>query len=53
VFAKLVEVDEFKQDLERRFWVSRYRDSAGMAGFLKAQHEELTGLLRDLGMAKR
>ena len=53
VYAKLVEVDEFKRDLERRFWVSGYRDSAGMAGFLKAQHEELTGLLRDLGMAKR
>ena len=53
VFAKLVQIDEFKQDLERQFWVSNYRDGAGMAGFLKAQHEELTGLLRDLSMAKR
>ena len=53
VFAKLVQVDEFKKDLERRFWVSNYRDSAGMAAFLKAEHEELTGLMRDLGMAKR
>jgi putative tricarboxylic transport membrane protein len=53
VFAKLVQIDEFKQDLERQFWVSNYRDSAGMASYLKAQHEELTGLLRDLGMAKR
>ena len=53
VFAKLIQIDEFKKDVERRFWVSNYRDSAGMAGFLKAQHEVLTGLLRDLGMAKR
>jgi putative tricarboxylic transport membrane protein len=53
VFAKLVQIDEFKQDLERRFWVSNYRDSAGMAAFLKADHEELRALLADLGMAKR
>jgi putative tricarboxylic transport membrane protein len=53
VFAKLVQIDEFKQDLERRLWVSNYRDSAGMAAFLKADHEELRGLLADLGMAKR
>lgn len=53
VFAKLVQIDEFKQDLERRFWVSNYRDSAGMAAFLKADHDELRGLLADLGMAKR
>ena len=53
VFAKLVQVDEFKQDLDRRFWVSNYRDSAGMAAFLKADHEELRALLGDLGMAKR
>ncbi|MBI3042236.1 MAG: tripartite tricarboxylate transporter substrate binding protein [Betaproteobacteria bacterium] len=53
VFARLIQIDEFKKDVERRFWVSNYRDSAGMARFLKAQHEVLTGLLRDLGMAKR
>jgi putative tricarboxylic transport membrane protein len=53
VFGKVVQVDEFKQDLERRFWVSNYRDSAGMAAFLKADHEELRALLADLGMAKR
>jgi len=53
VFAKLVEVDHFKADLRRRFWVSNYRNSAGMAEFLKAQQDELRALLGDLGMAKR
>ncbi len=53
VFAKLVQIDEFKQDVERNFWVTNYRGSADMTKFLKAEHEELTGLLADLGMAKR
>jgi putative tricarboxylic transport membrane protein len=53
VFAKLVQLDEFKRDLERNLWVSNFQNSAGMARFLKAEHEELQGLLGDLGMAKR
>lgn len=53
VFAKLVEIDEFQADLRRRFWVSHYRNSAGMAAFLKEQQEQLRVLLGDLGMAKR
>jgi putative tricarboxylic transport membrane protein len=53
VFAKLVQLDEFKRDLERNLWVSNFQNSAGMARFLKAEHEELQGLLADLGMAKR
>jgi putative tricarboxylic transport membrane protein len=53
VFSKLVQVDEFKQDIERNFWVSNYLDSAGMAKYLKAEHEELRTLLGELGMAKR
>ena len=53
VLAKLVDVDQFKADLQRRFWVSNYRNSAGMAAFLKADQEKLRSLLGDLGMAKR
>jgi putative tricarboxylic transport membrane protein len=53
VFAKLVQLDEFKQDVERNFWVTNYRNSAGMAAFLKVEHEDLTTLLRDIGVAKR
>jgi len=52
-FRKLVQIDEFKQDVERNFWVSNYRGSADMAKYLKAEHEELRALLGDLGMAKR
>lgn len=53
VFSKLVQIEEFRQDVERNFWVSNYLGSAGMAKYLKAEHEELRGLLNDLGMAKR
>jgi putative tricarboxylic transport membrane protein len=53
VFAKVVQLDEFKRDVERNFWVSNYLDSAGMAKFLKADHDEVRALLSDLGMAKR
>jgi len=53
VLRKLVQLDEFRQDVDRNFWVSNYRGSADMAKFLKAEHEELRALLGDLGMAKR
>jgi putative tricarboxylic transport membrane protein len=53
VFAKLVQLDDFKRDVERNLWVINFRNSAGMSQFLKAEHEELRALLGDLGMAKR
>jgi putative tricarboxylic transport membrane protein len=53
VFAKLVQLDDFKRDVERNLWVSNFQNSAGMGKFLKAEHEELRALLGDLGMAKR
>ena len=52
-FRKLVQIDEFKQDVERNFWETNYRGSADMAKYLKAEHEELRALLSDIGMAKR
>lgn len=53
ILAKLVQLDEFKRDLDRNLWVSNFQNSAGMAKFLKAEHEELGALLGELGMAKR
>ena len=53
VFKRLVQIDEFKQDVERNSWVANYRGSAEMAKFLKAEQEEQRELLTDLGMAKR
>ena len=53
VFAKVVQLDEFKRDVERNLWVSNFQNSAAMAKFLKAEHEELRALLGELGMAKR
>jgi putative tricarboxylic transport membrane protein len=52
VLAKVAVTDEFKRDLERRNWVANFQRSAEMRQFLKAQQEELRGLLTDLGMVK-
>lgn len=52
VLAGLVATDEFKRDVERRNWVANFQRSDAMRQFLKAQHDELHGLLTDLGMVK-
>lgn len=52
VLAKLVVTDEFRRDVERRNWVANFRRSNAMSQFLKEQHDELRGLLTDLGMVK-
>lgn len=52
VFAAVVETPEFKRDLERNYWVANFARSNEMRTRLKAEHEELKGLLTDLGMAK-
>jgi len=52
VLASLAASDEFRRDLERRQWVANFQRSDAMRQFLKAQHDELRGLLTDLGMVK-
>ena len=52
VMARLVATDEFRRDVERRNWVANFRRSDAMRRFLKEQHDELRGLLTDLGMVK-
>jgi putative tricarboxylic transport membrane protein len=52
VLAKLVATEEFRRDVERRNWVANFRRSDAMRTFLKAQHDELRGLLTDLGQVK-
>ena len=53
VFAKVVKLEEFRQDVESNLWVANYRGSAEMAKFLKAEQDEVRGLLTELGLAKR
>lgn len=52
VLARLVATEEFKADLQRNQWVSRYLRSGEMRKFLSEQSEELKNLLAELGMLK-
>jgi putative tricarboxylic transport membrane protein len=52
VLAKVAATEDFKRDVEKNNWVANFQRSDAMRGFLKAQHDELRGLLTDLGMVK-
>jgi putative tricarboxylic transport membrane protein len=52
VLARLAATEEFKSDLQKNQWVSRYLKSSEMRKFLAAQSDELKALLTDLGMVK-
>ena len=51
-FAKLVETDEWKKDVETHLWGNTYRDSAGMRKFLNAEYARLKSALVELGLVK-
>lgn len=53
IFARLVETDEWKKDLERDLWKPNYLNSAESAKYLKAQYDELKAILAELGLAKQ
>jgi putative tricarboxylic transport membrane protein len=52
VFTRLVATEEFKSDLQKNQWVSRFLRSAQMRQFLAEQHDEIKTLLTELGMVK-
>jgi len=52
VLARVAETREFKQDLEKNYWVGNFALSTDMRKRLRAEHEELKALLTELGMAK-
>jgi tripartite-type tricarboxylate transporter receptor subunit TctC len=51
--AKMIATDEWKKDLERNMWESKFLRSAPMNEFLKVQTEQFRRTLSDLGLAKR
>lgn len=52
-FARIVETEEWKKDLEKNFLAPSFMKSAEARRFLQAQHAELKALLTDLGLAKQ
>jgi len=53
VFARVVETDGWKRDLDRNFLSASFMRSAESRRFLQAQQTELRALLTDLGIAKQ
>jgi putative tricarboxylic transport membrane protein len=52
-FAKMVEDEAWKQELERYVWAPDYKNAAETRRFLDAQTEVLTKILNELGLVKR
>ena len=52
VFAKLVETDEWKQELNHNLSVSTFMRQKEMMVFLQANYRQLSEILSDLGYAK-
>jgi putative tricarboxylic transport membrane protein len=52
VFAKLVQQDDWKKDVEAKQFENTYLNSADTRRLMDAQHAELTAVLRALGLAK-
>lgn len=52
VFARLVEQDEWKKEIESKHFENTYLDSAGTRHLMEAQYAELTTVLRSVGLAK-
>jgi putative tricarboxylic transport membrane protein len=51
VFARVVESDDWKKDLERNFWDGQFLKSADTRKLLKAQYDEYKSVLIDVGLA--
>jgi putative tricarboxylic transport membrane protein len=52
VFAKMVEQDEWKKDVEAKYFENTYLNGADTRKLMESQHAELTKVLRALGLAK-
>jgi putative tricarboxylic transport membrane protein len=52
VFAKLVQTEDWRKDLENNLWENNYMGSRDSRDYLDSQYGELRRVLSDLGMAK-
>lgn len=52
ILGKIVRTDEWTKEVAQYGWESEYLNSADSRKFLERQHEELKGILGELGLAK-
>lgn len=52
VIRRVIETDEWKNELETNFWTSRYTGSVGTRKYMESDNEQVKAFLTDLGMAK-
>ncbi len=51
-FARLIQADEWKKDVEANLWDNSYRNSADAKRMLDAEYSRLKSVLADLGLVK-
>ena len=51
-FAKLIDTEEWKKELETNFWSTDYMRSTDMRKLLERENTELRTFLTDLGLVK-
>ncbi len=52
ILSRIVQTEEWKQDLERNYWEGGFMASADTVRYLKSQYERYRPVLADLGLAK-
>jgi putative tricarboxylic transport membrane protein len=52
VFRRVIQTEEWKQDLKENYWVSNFASAAQTRRRLDAEYAEFKQILGDLGMAK-
>jgi tripartite-type tricarboxylate transporter receptor subunit TctC len=48
----MMEVDDWKKELEENFWISNFQTGAESRKFLARDHEDARAFLTDLGLAR-
>ncbi len=53
IIAKVVQTEEWRQDMENNFWESNFMNSAESRKYLRSQYDEYKAVLTDLGLARK
>lgn len=53
VLRKVVQTEEWQQEMQKRYWESNFMTSAETVKFLQAQYERYKAALTDLGLARQ
>ena len=52
VFRRMMDADDWKNELEANFWMANFQASAEARKFLARDHEDAKAFLTELGLAR-